>query len=156
MEEWKSVVDYPEYLVSNLGNIKRGDKLLKGYPNNRGYLTVNLSKDGIVKSHLLHRLIGIAFIPNPENKRTIDHYPDKTITNNNINNLRWATDEEQLETKTYPETINSNLGITGQKYITIVKNKFRVYNKRGNNKFCKTFKTLEEAIEARDAFISQI
>jgi hypothetical protein len=155
MEIWKPVVDFPEYFVSNLGNIKRNNKLLKSYPNNRGYLTVSLSKDGIVKSYLLHRLVGIAFLPNPENKPTIDHYPDKTVTNNNINNLKWATDDEQLETKTYPETINGRLGITNQKYITVIKNKFRVYNRRGNNKFFKLCDTLEEAVIARDAFISQ-
>lgn len=155
MEIWKSVVDYPDYFVSNLGGIKRNEKHLKQHPNNRGYLMVTLCKDGIKKPQLVHRLIAISFIPNPENKLTIDHYPDKTKTNNNINNLRWATNEEQLETKEYPETINSNLGITNQKYITMIKNKYRVYNRRGNNTFFKLCNTLEEAIIARDIFISQ-
>ena len=42
----------------------------------------------------IHRLVALAFIPNLNNKKTVDHI-DNVKSNNNINNLRWATKNEQ-------------------------------------------------------------
>ena len=42
----------------------------------------------------IHRIIAEAFIPNPENKPTVDH-ADGNRRNNRIDNLRWATYSEQ-------------------------------------------------------------
>ena len=65
--------------------------------NNGRYIEYKLYKDGekLKASHLLlHRLLGIQFIPNPENKPTIDH-KDQDKLNNDLSNLRWATHLEQ-------------------------------------------------------------
>jgi hypothetical protein len=47
----------------------------------------------------LHRLIALQFIPNPENKQTVDHI-DRNKQNNDLSNLRWATVKEQANNRT--------------------------------------------------------
>ena len=66
---------------------------MKPWANNRGYLRVDLCKDGTLKHMLIHRLVGNAYIPNPENKPEIDHI-DNIRQNNNTSNLRWVTKSE--------------------------------------------------------------
>ena len=91
MEEWKKVDEY-EYEVSNYGNVRRigSDKSLKPGISNKGYYVIGLHKNGKKSNKLIHRLVAIAFIPNPENKPFIDHI-DNSRTNNNIENLRWCS-----------------------------------------------------------------
>ena len=83
------------YTIYENGDIwsdyKKG--LLKPSLNNMGYYKVNLYKDGKVYYKKIHRLLAIAFIPNPENKLEIDHI-DRVRTNNNLSNLRWVTIKE--------------------------------------------------------------
>lgn len=54
---------------------------------------VKLWKDGVMKTYLVSRLVAIAFIPNPENKPTVNHI-DGNPWNNNVDNLEWATYKE--------------------------------------------------------------
>ena len=100
-EVWKPIKDYEGlYEVSNLGRVKslnyRGTgkgKILKNIEDSKGYLTVCLTKNGRHKMLKVHRLVAETFIPNPEGKPCIDHI--NTIKNDNrIENLRWATNEE--------------------------------------------------------------
>ena len=69
MEEeiWKEIEGFDNYQISNLGRVKniKFDRLVKPLLDNRGYIMVNLYKNGKMKRLLLHRLIAIAFIPNP-------------------------------------------------------------------------------------------
>lgn len=46
--------------------------------------------------YLIHRLVAETFIPNPDEKPTVDHI-DRDTTNNSLSNLRWATHSEQRE-----------------------------------------------------------
>lgn len=62
------------------------------------YGRVHLSKDGTRYPKFLHRLVAEAFLPNPENKPTVDHI-DRNPRNNNVENLRWATHKEQEKNK---------------------------------------------------------
>lgn len=166
MEVWKDIPNYVnKYQASSAGRIRsllncRGNvlskpKILKDAKNNRGYHIVTLCKDGITQQFLIHRLVALTFIPNLDAKLTVDHI-DKNKSNNTISNLRWATNDEQLENKEYPLTINSNPGATGEKYIHWMSKtqKFRVYNKR-NNPVLKYFKTLEDAIKFRNDYLKQ-
>jgi hypothetical protein len=101
MEEelWKTIEDYPNYEVSSFGNIKNKttNKQLKLQKTYSGYLKislVNINKKSF--SCIVHRLVAKAFIPNPENKPTVNHI-DKNRSNNSIYNLEWATMSEQIK-----------------------------------------------------------
>lgn len=58
-----------------------------------GYLGVLLSVEGHVKDALVHRLVALTFLPNPENKPQVDHI-DGNRANNSVENLRWVTSRE--------------------------------------------------------------
>lgn len=125
MEEYKIIDEYPQYSVSNLGNIKHNKtkKILKKNVDRYGYYYVILSNNGVKKFFRIHRLVGLAFIINPENKLTIDHI-DNNKKNNNVNNLRWATHEENYYNKKIYK--NNNSGIKGV-FFNKKNNKWKAY-----------------------------
>ena len=97
-EEWKVIDERPGYSVSNLGKV-RNDKTgkiltpqLHKASKGDNYLFVNLSK-GKVIGRAVHRLVAIAFIPNPDNKPEVNHI-DGNHCNNAVNNLEWVTSQE--------------------------------------------------------------
>jgi len=92
-EIWIIVRDQPEYEVSNMGRLRRLD-----CPNNM----LGSESNGYIKfkSKGIHRFVGIAFIPNPTKKPTVDHYKSDEKSNNRVDNLKWATYEEQNNNKT--------------------------------------------------------
>jgi len=62
----------------------------------RGYLNVILNKDKVRKSYLVHRLVALTFIPNPENKPQVNH-KDGNKANPEKSNLEWATQVENMQ-----------------------------------------------------------
>lgn len=84
-----------ERLVSHKksGSIKVKEKILTQFFNKDGYLVARLSKFNKGQGCLVHRLVGMSFIINPENKKTINHI-DGDKQNNFIDNLEWNTDSE--------------------------------------------------------------
>lgn len=66
-----------------------------------GYYEVSLYKNGKAKSKQVHQLIALTYIPNPENKPTVDHI-DRDKTNNAVSNLRWNTYSEQIKNSDNP------------------------------------------------------
>lgn len=94
-EIWKEIEGFDNYQISNLCRVKniKFNRLVKPLLDNRGYIMVNLYKEGKMKRLSLHRLIAIAFIPNPENKPCIDHI-NTDRSDNRIENLRWCTQKE--------------------------------------------------------------
>lgn len=92
IEIWKDIIDYPNYQVSNLGNVKniKTNKILKPFSTAGEYLKVSLSKNGKARQFFIHRLVATAFIPNPNNYLYINH-KDENPKNNVVNNLEWCT-----------------------------------------------------------------
>ena len=93
--EPKVINRFPNYGVTPEGqviNLITG-RVLRGSPNGCGRLMVTLSKGGYQKTITIHRLVADAFIPNPENKPTINH-KDGNYLNNIVPNLEWATYSE--------------------------------------------------------------
>lgn len=98
MTQWKKIEGYENYSVSTDGEV-RNDKTcrsMKLISDKDKYSRVQLYKDGKVKTYKVHRLVAEAFIPNPENKPTVDHV-NRVRTDNRVEILRWATYKEQCE-----------------------------------------------------------
>ena len=83
------------YAVTENGQVwsYRSQIFLKPMANKDGYLRVGLNKDGIKKQFMVHRLVGEAYIPNPEGLPQIGH-KDETRDNNCVSNLYWTTAKE--------------------------------------------------------------
>lgn len=103
-EIWKDIIIdliNTNYKISNFGRIKNKlDILLRGNKSNGSYYistTLTYIKDNkkIEKKEYLHRLVAIAFIPNPLNKPEVDHI-DTNVNNNHVGNLRWVTGKENM------------------------------------------------------------
>jgi hypothetical protein len=98
MSIWKEIINYPNYKISNNGEIKsicyNKEKLLKTQDMN-GYLRVGLSKNGKVNLFLIHRLVAIAFLENTENHNFINH-KNGIKSDNKVENLEWCNSSENL------------------------------------------------------------
>lgn len=94
--QWREVIGFEEYLISENGDVwsTRSKKVIKPKKTREGYFRVCLSARGKRKDVLIHRLVAVAFIPNPENKPTVNHI-NEDKTDNRVANLEWATNKEQ-------------------------------------------------------------
>jgi len=105
IEEWRPVTIEPFhefYEVSDLGRIRSTDRecpgrmwpvrgrILKPGDIGNGYLVVNLCADGFHRTKLVHRIVALAFIPNPDGFPEVNH-KDLVKANNTIRNLEWST-----------------------------------------------------------------
>lgn len=109
-EQWKDVVGYENiYQVSDLGRLKsmnfnhtKKQGIMKQSVDNRGHIRPTLKTKCVQRRMKLHRLIAIAFIPNPENKPQVNHigkYSDGREGNkldNRVVSLIWSTVSENI------------------------------------------------------------
>ena len=167
IEEWKDIKDYENlYQVSNLGRVKSlkreiiysdgrkhtyKEKILKPRKNKYGYLVVCLCNNGNRKEFFVHRLVALAFIPNPDNKPHIDHI-DTNPLNNVYTNLHWVTPKE-----------NNNNELTKQHVSEAMKGKKiseETKEKRRKKIYCveldKVFNSIKEASEELGIFATTI
>ncbi len=110
-EIWRPVVGFEKsYLVSNKGVVKSINrtiirkngrkqvwvgKQIVGSLIWNGYRIIGLQDNSVRYTFLAHRLVAIAFIPNPENKPFVNH-KDCNKLNNNVDNLEWCTAKENI------------------------------------------------------------
>ncbi|WP_205427339.1 NUMOD4 domain-containing protein [Clostridium botulinum] len=135
MEEiWKDIENYKGYYqISNFGRVKslrRKVRSGKGYritevlikkPYEKlGYLRILLTKDGVSKDYAVHRLVAIAFIPNPNNLPEVNH-KDENPSNPIVSNLEWCTSK-----------YNSNYGTRTQRRIEKIRKPVYQYDKELN------------------------
>ena len=95
-EIWKIIPDFKKYEASTFGRIRnrKTKRLINRALLSSGYCVSSLRKDNKRKNIRFHRIIAQTFIPNPENKPTVNH-KDKNRQNNHVDNLEWATQAEQ-------------------------------------------------------------
>ena len=91
MEIWRDIPGYMGvYKISNLGNVRRyGRKHNLRCMERNGYFVVHLS-NGKAKWFYVHRLVALAFIPNPDALPQINH-KNEIKTDNRAENLEWCT-----------------------------------------------------------------
>ena len=108
MEEWRSIPGYEGlYEVSSYGRVKsleisyikkngimdhKPEIILSPKNNGTGYFIVCLYKNKTHKYYLIHRLVALTFIPNPDNLPCVNHL-DEDKTNNRVDNLEWCTEK---------------------------------------------------------------
>ena len=97
LENGKQIENYETYYIFKNGNVynTKTKILLKPFKKADGYMSISLSKNGKSKLFLLHVLVAKAFIYNKENKPIINH-KDGNKTNNDISNLEWVTESENV------------------------------------------------------------
>ena len=155
LELFKPIDGYDNYSISNYGNVKNSktNRIMKPGNNTHGYKGVSLCKNGKVKSFRVHRLVGMAFLENPDNKEMIDHI-DNNPSNNNVKNLRWATSSDNgCNQDKYKNNKSGYKGVSFNKPT----NKYRaLININGKLKHLGLFETAEEASVAYEAKAKEI
>ena len=94
-EIWRKVSEFPNYSISNQGRVRHDKRnhIRKIFIDKDGYEIVALQKNGKPITRRVHKLVALAFVPNPLNKPCVDHI-DTNKLNNNADNLRWVTQRE--------------------------------------------------------------
>lgn len=169
-EIWKDIKGYEGlYQVSNFGRIKSLERVAKSnkfggvrtikeailHPtdNGNGYKIVGLRKAGRRKNCYIHRLVALAFIPNPNNLKYINHI-DYDRENNKVSNLEWCTQKENVnysrERMSKPRKVAYSK--TGHKYIYLRNGKYRVCIPHKSE---RRFNSLDKALEYKGAIMNE-
>ena len=110
---WKDIKGYEGfYQVNQFGEVKSLDrvarcgkngkllykgKTLKAGRTSSGYYSVSLGKESKFKTHLVHRLVGEAFIDKPSDKHNEINHIDFCKENNKVDNLEWVTPSSNVK-----------------------------------------------------------
>lgn len=98
-EYWKIIPGCPDYEVSTHGRVYSclTGKMLTG-TDWQGYIRYHLTLGNERVNAAGHRLVALAFLPNPDGLPQVNH-KDHNKKNNNVNNLEWCTNEENQKKK---------------------------------------------------------
>lgn len=159
--EWKLIEGFDGiYSVSNYGDVKnnRTGRLMKQRKTEKGYLHINLTKNGKRKAMRINRLVAQVFIPNPENKPQVNHI-DFNRENNCVNNLEWVTAQENTQysvcNRKLPGQQKKRNNKTGERNITHY-NGYYVVRIYGKKYVSKSFKNIDDAKQWRDLKLKEI
>lgn len=104
-ENWKEIKGFGgNYSVSSEGRVRSNGllkgknskvRILKTEMSKKGYLRVGLTKDGKQKKYLVHRLVAMAFLDNPNNLPEVNHR-NEIKTDNRVENLEWMSRRDNM------------------------------------------------------------
>jgi hypothetical protein len=98
-EIFRTIEDYPNYMISNLGRVKSLSGLIKRQcDNGNGYMYVDLYKNNKRKKYKVSRLVAKYFVDNPNNLPVVNHI-DFNRKNDKATNLEWTTQRENANMK---------------------------------------------------------
>lgn len=107
MEIFKVIKEYPKYSISTEGRVMKNSthKIMKPSKMRNGYMVINLfTCDGRRKKELIHRLVALTFISNPQRLPQVNHI-DRVRHHNRVNNLEWVTPQENMDKSAHPKKI---------------------------------------------------
>jgi len=132
MEKWKRIEGLPDYEISSHGRVmsyKRGSGfLLKQTLSKRGYVRISFRHNDIQKKIHIHQLVIKHFGPPQPPNTTCDHL-NRIKTDNRIENLRWATKEEQTENSVHAKQIGETNGCSKLTESQVIEIKLRMKEK---------------------------
>lgn len=164
-EIWKDIPGYDGFQASNIGRIKslarastrqkngvmvtvfRKEKIREVTVNLHGYLIVNING----KTLRIARLVLMAFVGLPEEPRIYANHINGIKTDNRLCNLEWATPREN---NIHYSKSRKSLPVGVRQY----KNSSRFYAQKtinGELKYIGSFRTVEEAEQARNNFMPE-
>jgi hypothetical protein len=159
-EQWRPIVDFPDYEVSDLGKIRRitfgrgtnaPHGILKFGVSPKGYLRVYFSKDCKKYTKSVHRIVAEAFIPNPLHLPQVNHI-DTNKSNCAVSNLEWRSGLGNMQHAATKERFGK-----GVYYYPKIGKYRATYNPTSRNRVViGDFLTEEEALIARKAAIDSL
>ena len=147
-EIWMPIKGYEDsYQISNFGRVRSIDRIaMTGNPLHEtrikgkiksnvklknGYMSIVLYNHCSPCAKYIHRLVAETFIPNPENKREVNHI-DGDKTNNHVPNLEWVTSSENkihaYENNLMGDREGAVKKIIAKKQVPIIMDDNRVFN----------------------------
>lgn len=119
----KKIPNYSGYLATTdghifseggLSNVNRSGRILKEWKHPQGYMYVSLKKGKKKGWHKVHRLIAMAYLPNPSNHKQINHINGKK-NDNRPENLEWCNGEHNMQ---HAHKTGLKSGFPGEKHPT--------------------------------------
>lgn len=94
---WKTLIDFPRYEISDKGHLydKIRKILIRGWKNNGGYITYDVSNERRKVKKKAHRLVAENFLEKVQGKNIVNHI-DGNKLNNSVSNLEWVTAKENV------------------------------------------------------------
>lgn len=164
-EIWKDIEGYEgQYQVSNLGRVKsleryvvakhnsisrRKEKILRAGKTPDGYLTVALSKNNILRTYPVHRLVAMAFLADSDMSKTQVNHINGKKTDNNVENLEWVTQKENLR-----HAIQT--GLNGVEHWRNNKSSIPVVQYDDDSNFIARYPSMNEAARQNNTYASKI
>lgn len=124
---WKDIIGFEEiYQINEYGDVldKKSGRLMSPYISNKGYKIIDLSKNGTKRKFLIHRLVAIHFVDNPNNLPIVLH-KDNIKLNTYYSNLKWGTYSEN-NSQAIRDGLNKVPRPDNRKF-------YEVYNENSNN-----------------------